>query len=280
MKHSYLLALLAGVAIGCAPSTPNSGGGSASDSTQDGAIVKNDEQPVSPGAVNEATPPGQPTDGGQPGGPQTAPQNPQQGGAPVAPGGGNPRQGGGGGGRRGGLAFLLRNEQIQTELKLTEDQIKKIEAATPEGLRDMEPEARDKAVAKMQEDIKAVLTPAQNRRVREISLQMQGPRALTQPDVAKELGLSAAQVAEIEKAIEIPRPEGGQGAPQPGGAGAQPGGGGFDREAFAKAREEANKKALAVLTADQKKKWEAMLGKKFELQMRQGGGGGNSTAIR
>jgi hypothetical protein len=99
---------------------------------------------------------------------------------------------------------------------------------------------------------------------------MGGTRSLTQPDVAKELGLSADQVKQIEAALDIPRPEGGGQTP-----GEQP----SDeerakrREAFMKAREAANAKALAVLTPEQKKKWEAMLGKKFEFQMPQGGGG-------
>jgi hypothetical protein len=109
-------------------------------------------------------------------------------------------------------------------------------------------------------------------------LQLGGARALTQPDVAKELGLSEDQVKQIEAALEVPRPEGGAGGAAPGGG---PGGGGFDREAMMKAREEANKKALAVLTAAQQKKWTAMQGKKFELQMPQGGGGaGGSMAVR
>jgi hypothetical protein len=270
MKNSLLLFLALGVlAAGCAPTTsPNQG---AKVTVTDGSVgtppVQNpiEEAPVSTGA--EATE----TDGGAQGGarPEERPMT-------ATPQGASPTNSGGGGrGGRGGLTMVLRNEQVQKELKLSEDQIAKIQAAVPEGMRDMSDGDREKAMDKFQADVKAILTAEQAKRAREIQLQMQGARALTTPEVAKELGLSEKQVADIQQALTVPRPEGGQPGQAPGG------GGGFDREAFMKAREEANKKALAILTADQRKRWEAMQGKKFEFQMPQrapggapGGGGG------
>lgn len=186
-------------------------------------------------------------------------------------------QGGQGGGRQGGrgmnIGFLLRNEPFKKELNLTDDQIKKIEAAIPAqgqgGGQDTTPEERQKQRAEIQKKIEAVLKPEQVKRLKQLELQMGGTRALTRDAVAKELGLSADQVKRIEAALQVQRPQGGQGGAP--GAGA---GGGFDREAFMKLREEADKKAMAVLTPAQKTQWEAMLGKKFVFQMPQRGGGG------
>jgi Spy/CpxP family protein refolding chaperone len=183
----------------------------------------------------------------------------------ATPGGGERR---GGGGRGGSIAFLVRNEQIAKELGLTEDQVKKITAAVPEGMRDMSDEDRAKAVTKLEADVKAVMTADQNKRLREIRLQMGGTRALTQPDVAKELGLSEDQVKKIEAALDVPRPEGG--GQTPGGERPSDEERAKMREEAMKAREAASAKALAVLTPEQKKKWDAMLGKKFELQRQQG----------
>ncbi|MEX2244139.1 MAG: hypothetical protein WD716_09875 [Fimbriimonadaceae bacterium] len=273
MNHNKLFALLAAVAViavGCAPeTTSNSGGVVATDEVKplDTSDPKNQPDP-NLDTVGPLDKDGKPLS-------QKNGQVPQLGASGVSPGGsggGGERRGGGG--RGGGLAFLVRNEQIAKELGLTEDQVKKIAAAVPEGMRDMSDEDRAKAVTKLEADVKAVLTPAQNKRVSEIRLQMSGPRALTQPDVAKELGLSEDQVKKIEAALDVPRPEGGGMAP----GGEQP----SDeerakrREEAMKAREAANAKALAVLTPDQQKKWDAMLGKKFEFQMQQGGGGPRS----
>ena len=272
MNHNKLFTLLAAVAViavGCAPETTSTAGS--------GDVAKNDAPPKQ---LDPNDPKNQPDPNLDTVGPldkegkplsQKNGQVPQIGGPqPGAANGGGERRGGGGRGG-GSIAFFVRNEQIVKELGLTEDQVKKITAAVPEGMRDMSDEDRAKAVTKLEADVKAVLTPAQNKRIGEIRLQMSGTRALTQPEVVKELGLSEEQVKNIEAALEVPRPEGGGQTP----GGEQP----SDeerakrREALMKAREAANAKALAVLTAEQKKRWDAMLGKKFEFQMPQGGGG-------
>ena len=271
MNHNKLFAILAAVAViavGCAPeTTSNSGGVVATDEVKqlDTSDPKNQPDP-NLDTVGPLDKDGKPLS-------QKNGQVPQLGGTGVSPGGsgGAGERRGGGGGRGGSLAFLVRNEQVVKELGLTEDQVKKIEAAVPEGMREMSGEDRAKAVAKLEADVKAVLTPAQNKRATEVRLQMSGTRALTQPDVAKELGLSEDQVKKIEAALDVPRPDGGGRAP----GGGQPSQEEMAkmREEFVKAREAANAKALAVLTPEQKKKWDAMLGKKFEFQPQQGGGG-------
>ena len=190
---------------------------------------------------------------------------------PAAPGGAGrgraapPRRGGGRQGGRGvNLGFLLRNEQVKKELGITADQANKIETAVPAqgqaGGQDVTPEERQKQREEAQKKVEAILKPVQVQRLRQIELQTQGARALTVDRVAKALGLSADQVKKIEAALEVPRP---QDTP----------GGGFDREAFMKARAEADKKALALLTPAQKTKWDEMLGKKFTLIIPPRGGG-------
>lgn len=174
---------------------------------------------------------------------------------------------------------MLGNETarglIKTELKLTDEQIKKLTALTPaqpaEGAAQPTQEERQKQRDELQKKIAAILTPAQNTRVKEIQLQMQGTRALTSDEVVKELGLSEKQVADIEAARESGRPQGG--GQQPGGTPPTPEERQKMMEAITKAREESNKKVLAVLTPAQKAKWEKMLGKKFEMPMPQMGGG-------
>ncbi|MCB8932981.1 MAG: hypothetical protein M9921_08000 [Fimbriimonadaceae bacterium] len=314
MKSSFLLLALAALAVGCGTgSQPPSEGSSAAKSEPNATVAQKEgtdstavtgAQATAEPAAPEAVKPGEQTPAAAPG--EAKPTPPANGAAP-APGGrapqagaggpgpsaNNARGGPGGGGPRGGgrgfnVGMMLRNEQFQKELKLTDDQVKKIEAALPQqgqggGGQQMSPEERAKQRAEIQAKVEAILKPEQTQRLREIELQMQGPRALTRDNVAKDLGLSADQTKKIEAALQVPRPQGGGGAAgaAPRGGGAAPGapgaggpGGGFDREAFMKAREEANKKALAILTPAQKAKWEKMLGKPFVFQRPQGGPGG------
>ncbi len=295
MKHpTVLLALVAGVAIGCAPTTTPSDTGTA-DKKDDGMVVQGDlpkADPIpttptdtGPGMVGTVPVKPAPADTKEkvnvpP--PMAAQQNGGQNGVQNGGQNGGQRAGGGGGGRRGfSLLSLLANEQarglIKTELKLTDDQIKKLTALAPappaQGAPQPTQEERQKQRDEMQKKIASILTPAQNNRVKEIQLQMQGTRALTSDEVVKELGLSEKQVADIEAAREAGRPQGG-GAPQQGGTPPTPEERQKMMESFAKAREETNKKVLAILTPAQKAKWEKMLGKKFEMPMPPMGGGG------
>jgi hypothetical protein len=290
MKNTAFLALLAGLAIGCAPSSTPTDGGTA-ESKEAARLAQKDPETgmrlVQPNGLPEGlsvdeAPGGTTTDQGE------KPTEPQaQGSQPSSPPQGGQQPGGRqGGGRRGGgfnIAMMLGNEQVralvQKELSLTDDQVTKLQALVPQpsaGQQDMSDEERAKQREELQKKINDVLNPAQEQRVKEIQLQMRGTRALTTDEVVKELGLSAKQVTDIEAALEVQRPQGG------GPGGAQPSD--EDRqkmmEEFQKAREAANAKALAVLTPAQKSKWEKMLGKKFEMPMmggfggRAGGGGG------
>jgi Spy/CpxP family protein refolding chaperone len=113
-------------------------------------------------------------------------------------------------GGRGNPAMLLRQESVQKELKVTDDQLKKIEDLS-EQMREkfqeafgLEGEERNKKMQELrQENDKAlagILKPDQLKRLKQISYQQQGAMAVADPEVAKALQLSDAQKEVIRKA--------------------------------------------------------------------------------
>jgi hypothetical protein len=175
-------------------------------------------------------------------------------------------------GMRGG-ANLLRRAEVQTELKLTADQKTKVESMLEtlgeerrgrfQDLRDATPEERQKVMNEWQAEetkrVNAILNPDQQKRFRQISLQQEGPMAVSRPDVADELKLTEDQkkkvaearnqMAEKQRAIF----EEAQG----------------DREAMRSKmetlRKETNDKITTLLTEEQKTKWKEMCGTPFNL---------------
>ena len=192
-------------------------------------------------------------------------------------------------GRGGGLQLLMR-EEVQAELKLTDDQKTKLtEMQTKQresmrsmwqgggGQPDMEKmrEAMEKAQAEAQKEIDTILTAEQKTRLKELTVQRAGNGAVSMPDVAKELGLSDDQKAKLkslnEKAQEanmalFEKIRNQELDPQE-----------------ARTKMESNQKVLdeeiaKILTDDQKAKLKAMRGKDFTFapdRGRRGGGGGN-----
>lgn len=229
-------------------------------------------------------------------------------------GGRGGRQGGFGGGRQGGggpggmgmmgggmmggdmmLLGLLRIEEVQKEIDLMPDQAEAVTKIN-EKLREMErPEAgfnfreateeqRNEFMAKMRafseeqgkmvsENLEEVLLPEQLERVREIALQQQGFQAFSDPTFIKKIGLTEDQQAKLKEQQESMREKmmtAMREAMQSG-----------DREAIRgkmeEVRDSALKDAKGVLTPDQAKQYEKMLGKPFEMPesaMRGGFGGG------
>jgi hypothetical protein len=176
------------------------------------------------------------------------------------------QRGGFAGGFGGGTLFLLNQKSVQDELKLSDEQVKKAKELSDKqresfgGLRDLGQEERR---AKIQEQAKAtekavseLLKPEQLKRVKQISLQQQGARALSNPEVATALSLSDEQKDKIRSIQQEARTGRGQG------------GGGRPSEEELKKREEArkatNEKVLNVLTAEQKTKWKEMTGEPFK----------------
>lgn len=133
-------------------------------------------------------------------------------------------QGGGGQGRRfgmrfagGGMGMLVNRADVQRELGISEDQKTKLrelrEKMQAERESQMESfrtnggppdrEAMMKAFREMEEKstkaLGEILTADQVKRLKELSLQRAGNRALMRPDVQKELGLTEDQVKKIEE---------------------------------------------------------------------------------
>jgi hypothetical protein len=120
----------------------------------------------------------------------------------------------------------------------------------------------------MEKKIQEILTDDQYKRYKEIELQVQGAPAVLRPDVSQKLGITEEQRQQIRQILESNRP---QMQPPQGGDRPDPE---KMRAEMEKRREEMNKKVLAVLTADQRSKWQTMLGKPFKLTQPAFGPGG------
>ena len=126
---------------------------------------------------------------------------------------GQGRGGFGGGGGFGGPGFLLMNPSVQKELKLSDDQVKKI-TETTESIRDKHrdefealgklegderreksDELRKKVSDETQKALAEILKPEQSKRLKEIQLQQEGARAFNDPEVQKALNLTGRSSA-------------------------------------------------------------------------------------
>ncbi len=183
---------------------------------------------------------------------------------------------------------MLRLDQIQTEIKLTEAQKSKVDAVAEEimdamrdqysQLRDIEDRAQrnekrnelDKEVdRKAREQLRDVLEREQVMRFYQIYMQVRPAlEILAIEQIANRLEVTDEQkmkLAEVKKEIEAKQAKlfaEMRDASQE-----------DRRELSAKYRQlgtDANEKAVGVLTEDQRKKFDEMKGEKFELQMRQG----------
>jgi Spy/CpxP family protein refolding chaperone len=116
-----------------------------------------------------------------------------------------------------------------------------------------------------------ILLPNQIERLTQIFIQVAGVEALRDEEVAKELGISEAQSAKL---AEVRRANQEEIGPQ---MRELFGGGEGDREAnrakFDQLRKAGDLKVLALLTPDQKKKFEEMKGKSFKMPEGAGRGG-------
>ncbi len=153
----------------------------------------------------------------------------------FAQGGGGRGQGRQGGGRMMGMmgmmgggggvmpaTFLLQRDDVQTDLKLTSEQKDKLDALRTKSMEKLREaftagggaangggggrgfqlsDEQRKTLEKMNEEttkeVNTILTAEQNKRIRQIGIQLAGPRAATNPEIAKELGVSEAQTKRI-----------------------------------------------------------------------------------
>jgi Spy/CpxP family protein refolding chaperone len=166
-----------------------------------------------------------------------------------------------------GPLMLLAQKPVQDELKLTDEQGKQIreqmrkQRETFGGLQDLAPEERRQKmeeIARANEKFLAeVLEPGQRKRLRQINLQLQGPRAAVNPQVAAGLNLGDEQKKQLRD---------------------------LQQDAFSemrKIREESNdprelrtrmadftrkmnEQVLKLFTAEQKARWKEMTGEPFK----------------
>jgi Spy/CpxP family protein refolding chaperone len=164
-----------------------------------------------------------------------------------------PKKGGGRGMGGSGLGVsLLLMDKVQKELQLSDEQKGKLLML---GMQMQQGGNR----GNVEKQLMSILRPEQLQRLKEIRLQIDGPAALTtSPELAKELELTAEQLAKL-KTLQGPNRdkmrESLQGTPE-------------QRHAkMLELRKEAMDKALEVLTSEQQEKFEKMQGKKVDLEL-------------
>lgn len=177
-------------------------------------------------------------------------------------------------GMGGGVLGLLRVEKVQKELELTDDQKAELEKVAEQARERMRsafqgggqgggPERFRQLQEETNKAVQNVLLPHQWKRLNQIQLQVTGlAGSLMREDVRKELGVTEEQAEKIREAtrqvFEQMRGERPQGErPDP----AQM------RERFQQMRQKAEEAVMSQLTEEQKKKWNEMIGEKFEIDM-------------
>ncbi len=192
--------------------------------------------------------------------------------------------GGGGRGFGGEMAplFLLRLEPVQKELKVTDEQKEKIQKLAeemrpaPRAEGESRP-SRDEMQKKMKEraekinkTLAEILKADQTERLKQIGLQVQGPRAFENPEVVKALQITDEQKTKVKDILSETRKQvQALGRPDPEATPA-------DRkerlEKVQKIQKEATAKCVEALTPEQKKKFEELRGKPFEIDLSALGG--------
>jgi len=193
----------------------------------------------------------------------------------------------------GGDLQLLQRPDVQKDLKLSEDQkkaIAKVQEESQAAMRARMEELRSgggggdreammaefQKMQKANEDkVKAVLTPEQQKRIKQIGIQMAGNRVVMREDIQKELGIDAAQKQKLD-ALQAAMQEANQAIMQ------RMRDQEIDREQMTELMNKNNKtmddEIAKVLTEEQKGKLKEMSGPKFEMDPNwrpERGGGGN-----
>ena len=162
--------------------------------------------------------------------------------------------------------ILLRQKSVQDELKLTPELVKKIleftnnEYAAYQKVMQLDEKEREAKLEELgkknQKFLTDNLTPAQNKRLDQITLQVTGLLQLTQPEVVKVLNLTQEQQQKFKEMQNEARKELDQIITTQ------------DREArnekLAKLRADIDKKVEAALTAEQKAKARELVGEPFK----------------
>jgi hypothetical protein len=184
--------------------------------------------------------------------------------------------------------ILLSLEPVQKELEISEEQKAELTKLSNDGANlfaEFRNLSRDERNKKMEERTAAnkkrvaeILLPPQTGRLDEISIQLAGAGALDRPDVAEKLKLTDAQKKSLADLATESRDKIRD---------SMRAGGPMDptqmQEKMSAMNKERKEKATAVLTKDQREKFESMQGQKFELDLslmalRFGGPRGNRGA--
>jgi hypothetical protein len=177
-----------------------------------------------------------------------------------------------------GTPFIVYRDKVLDELKVSDEQREKLMQRSLEQIMETGPflnalpetgqerekklnEHRKNAREKLEKHVKEVLEPVQLARLRQLKLQREGGLALGQDEVRKDLKISQKQLQEftaimqdLQKKVEalVKEAQAGVNADQIG-------------PNIEKLRRNHAKKLEAILTDDQKKQWEELLGPPFEL---------------
>ena len=171
-------------------------------------------------------------------------------------------QRGGGFGPGGGL-YILMAPNVQKDLKLSDEQTGKVQEALKTvrekhtddmaALRDLPQDERPKRQRElsktMSDEVKKelALTAEQSKRLDQIHLQQQGLQAFADPAIQDKLDLTAEQKQKLGQNTGGDRAE--------------------MVKKFGEIRKESSEKAVALLSADQKKTWNEMTGEPSEIQL-------------
>jgi eukaryotic-like serine/threonine-protein kinase len=169
--------------------------------------------------------------------------------------------------------FLLGRPGVQQELKLTSDQVQKLEPVVDF----RQPMCPGDSPAEAEKMLRVVLQHDQSDRLKQIVYQSRGPHALLDPEAANALGLTEDQKKEIHHRLEQSMRAGWRRGPGPGPrgfGGPRRGGPGrgeppprVDRKQVNEQVKQVNEQVLRVLTPEQQKQWQAMLGKPFKGEL-------------
>lgn len=165
------------------------------------------------------------------------------------------------------LLILVSQRAIQNELKLNAGQLQKINAAWAKQTADMRTamvQGPDKAMQRMKDltaesdqAVSALLKAEQERRLKEISYQLQGLLAFREAPVVKEVELTTEQQQEVGIAVELTKTQVSKlfqgGLPNPE----------LMRRKVNDLNKDAAKKFVKKLSDEQQSKWKAMIGKPF-----------------
>ena len=189
-----------------------------------------------------------------------------------------------------GAGALLRNDKVQEELKITDDQktaIQKASEAVTDKYKDEVAKARTDMDREKMADLRKtmnadlekaladVLKPEQAKRLKQIEVQVAGLTAFTQDDVQTALKLTDAQKKDVKGAADDMQKDVQDLVKDAQG----------DREKMTAAmkkvqdlRTQAVEQVVKGLTDDQKKTWKDLTGDKFEVVLARGGVGAGAGA--